>query len=51
MWKKGKCKHHLQDPVDLAKLETWIGYSALQYTAEDRDKAKRLIAVFKGSID
>jgi len=51
MWKEGQCEHHLQDPVDLKKLEKWVGYSAIKHIIEDRDTDKRLIALFKGSID
>ena len=49
-WPKGKCIHHLQDPVDLEKLESWFGQKSLKYYIETRDKDQRLIAVFKGCV-
>ena len=49
MWEAGKCIYHRQDPVDLKKLEGWVGYPASRHIIEDRDPDKRLIAVFKGA--
>ena len=51
MWKAGQCVHHRQDPVDLKKLEGWVGYAASQHVIEERDKDKRLIAIFQGCGD
>lgn len=50
MWEKGQCEYHPQDPVDLEKLEKWVGYAAEKYVVEERDESKRLVALFKGSI-
>lgn len=49
MWESGRCVYHRQDPVDLNKLEGWVGYPAARHIIEDRDSEKRLVAVFKGS--
>ncbi len=51
MWEKGMCKYHCQDPIDLQKLEGWVGCSALKHViVEEKDKLKRLIALFKGPV-
>jgi hypothetical protein len=46
-WPKGKCKWHVQDPVDEAKLLAWTGREPDESTIV-RDDAARLIAVYRG---
>lgn len=52
MWEKGRCKWHVQDPVDVDKLVSWFGTTPvhIQKTTE-KDHLSRIVAVFeKGKI-
>lgn len=47
-WKKGKCKWHVHDPVDEAKMLGWFERSPeFQYVATELNKVRRLIQVYK----
>lgn len=42
MWETGRCKNHVQDPIDYDKLVGWFGYEPVFCNIVD----ERLIAVF-----
>ena len=46
-WPKGKCAPHLQDPVDEAKLRSWVGRDWTEGCIAD-DGMKRFVAVYEG---
>lgn len=46
-WPKGSFDRHLQDPVDLEKLVSWMGASPIRHEVVN-DGVDRLIAIFKG---
>jgi Methyltransferase domain len=47
-WRKGKCKYHLHDPVDQAKMLAWFGRKPnYAYVARELNKVARLIHVYK----
>ncbi len=47
-WKKGRCKHHLHDPVDQAKMLAWFGREPdFSYVARELSRVARLINVYK----
>lgn len=46
-WKKGKCKSHLHDPVDEAKMQDWFEREPdFCYIASELNKVTRLIQVY-----
>jgi hypothetical protein len=46
-WKKGKCKSHVHDPVDEAKMRSWFGREPeFSYVATELNKIARLIHVY-----
>ena len=46
MWPEGACKSHLQDPVDLKKLDLWTQRSASEITLCDQSSWARLVAFY-----
>ncbi len=46
-WPRGKCRWHVQDPVDEEKLAAWTGRVPTT-TIVAKDKSERLIAVYVG---
>jgi len=46
LWKKGACKHHLQDPVDEAKLLGWMQIAPDRTTIYEDRSRKRLVAEY-----
>ncbi len=50
-WKKGKCRYHLHDPVDQAKMLDWFGREPdFSYVARELNKVARLIHVYKNDV-
>jgi hypothetical protein len=46
-WKKGKCKSHLHDPVDQAKMHNWFEREPdFSYIARELNNVGRLIQVY-----
>lgn len=47
-WPRGKCKYHVHDPVDEAKMLQWFGKPPLfRYIAKELNGVRRLIAVYR----
>ena len=47
-WKKGKCKSHVHDPVDEAKMRRWFGRTPdYSYVARELSGIARLIQVYR----
>jgi 2-polyprenyl-3-methyl-5-hydroxy-6-metoxy-1,4-benzoquinol methylase len=47
-WEKGKCKSHLHDPVDEAKMLAWFEREPdFSYIATELKKVTRLIQVYE----
>lgn len=44
-WKKGKCKYHIQDPVDMEKLKSWTNREPSESYIIN-DGLERLICVY-----
>ncbi len=47
-WPEGICKHHVQDPVDEAKLQGWMQQPLLEHRIIRDGARDRLIAVLAG---
>lgn len=46
-WKKGRCKHHVHDPVDAVKMLSWFGREpTYQYVAKELHGVCRMIQVY-----
>ena len=47
-WKKGRCRHHLHDPVNERKMRKWFGREpGFSYIATELNQVSRLIHVYK----
>jgi SAM-dependent methyltransferase len=47
-WAAGKCKWHVQDPVDEAKMRDWFGREPkFNYIARELSNVQRLIQVYR----
>lgn len=47
LWRKGRCKDHLHDPVDEAKLRSWTGKEPMKQVIVEDNKMKRLVAIWQ----
>ncbi len=45
-WPHGKCEDHVQDPIDIDKLEKWFGQRPVFANVVVDDSAARLIAIY-----
>ncbi len=45
-WEEGFCEHHIQDPIDEAKVLGWAKKEWIHYEIVEDKQVKRLIAVF-----
>src|SRR5262245_51157936 len=46
-WPKGKCRWHLQDPVDETKLDGWMQKKPIDVSVVT-DREARMVAVYQG---
>ena len=52
MWEKGKCKSHIQDPVDEIKVKSWFERDTYyKKIITEKNGIRRMVCVYKNHLD